>query len=388
MDEEELLLSLFVLLPFATVYKWKPNTTSFVTWLELIALIKLFIGNKIKLTKSFLGYYCLFSMCIILSMMIAGNGFRVSEIIKNIVGLLLVYHFAQICSEKGYERIIYYYFLGMIISSIIALMGEYFRYFTVFVRQIGYDIRIQNRFSGLNGDPNYYSVCLIMVLLGAYSLRKVNRQFFYIALAMVTILGMQTYSKSFFLVLIVTYIFIMYEDLNNHEYLACCLYILCAAIGLWMISRGRIDVINLIIYRFKDSANAGGITTGRADIWGMYVQFFLTHPVQFCLGVGLNSGFLDGQGPHNFYIELLYFLGLIGTLPFLGCIMAIVGGIKTRKRTLANYFGVIVMVMWFFLQMLFNNELYFQILYLVLIYKFGFVAKGVPEHTSSLDNCI
>ena len=79
------------------------------------------------------------------------------------------------------------------------------------------------------------------------------------------------------------------------------------------------DLFEIILERFTESGAGGSainsLTTGRTDIWIDYLDYFIRHPLKTLFGSGM-CGFAEvhGRAAHSTYIEMLFHLGIVGSL--------------------------------------------------------------------------
>lgn len=131
------------------------------------------------------------------------------------------------------------------------------------------------------------------------------------------IVGLSTLSKCFLLVcvFIIAYLVVMLilkyklKSLN---------FILPAFAVLAMISFAMHSKISTIIERFfvhvDQELTLSAITTGRSDLWTIYINKIRSSIVYMLFGVGFFSERIIKRGPHNLLIHLLYRMGFIGLL--------------------------------------------------------------------------
>ena len=89
-------------------------------------------------------------------------------------------------------------------------------------------------------------------------------------------------------------------------------------------------------------------------------------------GEGLSAPLLSEKGSHNFYIEVLYFFGFFGFLLFFITFFTGYRSVTKGERgfTAGKAIVLILLTMYFNLQMIASNELYFHIAYVFLICKY------------------
>ena len=73
----------------------------------------------------------------------------------------------------------------------------------------------------------------------------------------------------------------------------------------------------LLLERFFEATNFHEFTTGRSTLWAQYMRVIFASPVTVLFGFGLNAPDLQ-LATHNVVIEVMYYLGLIGTVLYFG----------------------------------------------------------------------
>lgn len=130
----------------------------------------------------------------------------------------------------------------------------------------------------------------------------------------------------------------------------------------------QIPALKIVVDRFMSSNTLDGmdvnkLTTGRTDIWIMYAKYLINNSHVFIFGQGVGADYYN-HTPHNTYIDILYFLGVIGSALRLLSLLAISKQsrhIKT-KRNILNYSVMIcIVVMYFFLSELFFFDIPFHL---------------------------
>ena len=371
---EIIIADMFFLLPFATVFKPSPASTSFVSIL-LIAVIIIFMLRKKGKLKNTLFFMTgmIFAIFIVLVDMIQGS-ISIASILRNLFGILFVYYLIEIEDKSILEQVIIAFGIGVFITSVIALFASDIPNFYVYVRKVGYNLLVRNRFSGMNGDPNYYTIGLILVLYGALLIYEKRKLYFWGALFFTFFFGVQTYSKSFLIVFSVTLVLIFVDLIKNkNSKFMAVLFLIVIGVGTYLVFSGYFSAIDFIIGRITTSNSLSEFTTGRSDIWDEYLRhIFNNGPLKIMFGEGLSAPLLNEKGSHNFYIELLYYFGIIGWTMF--ATMFIIGYrsvSKGSKGFTAGKAGIVMLLMMYFnLQMVASNELYFHIAYIFLICKY------------------
>lgn len=343
-------------LPFTMIYKLSPTSTSVFAYVMLAVGIILLI----RLRNFGVTQFLLIVMFAIYTFL--GMGDNVTRVIKMVVGLVLFYIFTKIIKPTDFKNQIMAFALGMVTSSCIGLLkGSWYRldmYYTDidFISVNGANVI---RFSGLYPDPNYFSVSAVVAItlcLMLFYNRNGNRAVLGVLIAALTMFGFMSYSKIFLLSILfvaIVFVFRLIEPAQKRLATITFFTIVVYAIWLWM-SEG--NYLNVMIERFW----GGDISTGRFDIWVRYLDYIWSSPKTFLFGDGLGAPY-KGLGPHNTYIESIYFLGVIGSVLFFITLLLIFKGKRIiGRRTLFNYMlPVVFLIMIATLGCLTVNDLMF-----------------------------
>lgn len=376
---ENMILILMFLLPFATIFKISANSTSLYTILELYAVvIYLFKKGKLLEKKFLLSFIFFFAYLLVIDFL--HMNFSLINYLRIFVDFFLLYYFSNdfiICENKidFLKNVIFFFSLGLLASSVLASFSEYIPNFSLFVREVGYNSKITNRFSGLNGDPNYYTINIIISLIGLLSLysRKVINKSFWVMFFSLVFFGLQTYSKSFFLTFFISFILLILMLIANKNKKGLFWVLLFSIVAFFLLREDKIHNISLMMIRFNDAHDVNSLTTGRFNLWINYLKYILENINVLVFGKGIGSNYLTIGGVHNWYIEMLYYFGAIGTLLYLKCFAVIFSKVKsiTEKKTLLRYSPFFILaILYFFLQMIFSNEIVFHIFLVYIIYAF------------------
>lgn len=364
---DEIIFSLFFLIPFATVYKTTPSSTSLFTIVELVIVI-LFIIRARYVDKRCFIFSLIFVFYLFTVDTIRGD-LSIAEYLRQFIGLQIIYfvirEYNEVDEKKVFlKKIILYFSFGVLVSSLFALAADNLPIFHSFVKITGYNSDLTNRFSGLNGDPNYYTINVILVLtcmIFLYSTKQINGLFWFI-FGFFSIIGMTTYSKSFLLMYAIVLIVFLITLLKNKNRKGLMIFTLICTLALISFSKGRFDNISFIIERLNSSTNIASLTTGRSNVWIEYIDYLLANIDVLLIGRGVGATYLS-KGVHNWYIEMFYYFGAIGTFLFCLALKSCFVRNNGKRESLVYYSGfVIVFTLYFFLQMVFSNELPFHLL--------------------------
>ena len=356
----------------APVFKTSLDGASFYTYIVILYALKRLIKNRLIDKDLFL------IVLIYACYLVQGMGIQIAAAIKNALLPLQLYTMAMCMDYKGLKRVSGFFILGIIIESTAATFNSLIPNLSDFInRNNAYAVLTnegyvpQTRFSGLWEDPNYYSIHLligILICILLYSRKEIDSLVFYSVVAVLTFFGAKTLSKSFILMLAVAlgYAYILF--VKNKQYGSVTLMSLVLVILIVLIATGVIDVFSMIMERLKEGMTSGeGLTTGRTGLWKDYIMYFYSHPKELLFGGGLSVRIPFRRGPHNAYLELILFIGIIGS--FIFCIsvfnaVSAAWGLPIRGTPMPLLF---TLIMYFFLGMYNSLDLQFELL-LVLGY--------------------
>lgn len=350
--------SLVFLMPFALIFKNDPNATSFYTYLLLLYVVKnLLYGNR------FPGYILVFFMYLA-AIQIITSSFNALRSVKLFANLLFVYYAYH--ERDKYKKTDLYiaYVLGFTLASLIAYLDSSVFRIALFIGNVDY-VNGHLRYTGLNADPNFYSVNVItalVLLLLLYQKKTLPNILLGSIAAILTYCAINTYSKSVLLMMVFPVYLFMY--MNHKEQKTVTQLLLIAALVVFAVNlmAGKIDALSVVLDRFKSGgSDLDSLTTGRTKLWREYLQYYVEHPVSTLFGFGLGADLqITNKGAHNIYIDLIYYIGAIGEI----WIFVILDAISQEKRDLSAKRSIIhfsvniaIAIMYFFLPGVFDHQL-------------------------------
>lgn len=385
-EEWELTTILVALVHVSPIFKLSPGSTSLFTYVELIAIAK-YLTFDHKLSWKFFSAWGLYSVYLLVGCgmnTLSGFGFEVTDLIKAIMVPLLLYCMAKDLDYNRFHFLSIVYVVGVLFASLLSWMSDYIpnmlsyiSYKQVYLGYSSSGFIARTRFSGLMGDPNYYSIHLILSIAICaiwWSRKEIKSIAFYLVFGILATLGAMTGSKSFFLMLIVVTVMIIIVLFKSRNYPQAFLFVAVLAAAVVLLLAGYVNIFDTVLSRFQLVETAGkDLTTGRADLWNQYLSNFIEHPLVAVFGNGLGKGYSFERAPHNTFIDFIDFVGIIGSLLFVLSIKSVAtvqwAGKSMGRRSILLV--VILCVMYFSLSMFTSNDLPFQILL-----AFGFLLIG------------
>lgn len=369
-DKESTLYQMFFVLPMANIFKISPGSQSFFTIL-LLAYVVLHMVLPRKATL----LVVLFALYVVIGELWA-DSFNLTRTIKLICNFLFLSSILNSEVKLKNKEIFFSYISGNIVASTISMMDSSFFKVESYIgrKEIAGNIAQDvERFAGLYEDPNYYSIgliislCLVVIL---FYRREIKPVFCVLISIVIVYFLLQTYSKSALLMMALPVILLLYALIKEKKYVLSIFIVFSALLMIFLAFSGKIPALELVIERIRESETAVGgtdinaLTTGRFNIWIMYIEYFINHIRSAIFGVGINTALVEGRAAHNTYIDVFYHLGVLGGT-LLVSILAVISRQSRHVRVRRNFMNYSVMIcigaMYFFLSELFYFDPPFQI---------------------------
>lgn len=355
LNTTELYCEMFFLFPYTIIYKYSVGSTSLFTYLTLIFMLVFLFRNKFRINKNFLCYFVFLAVYLII-----GVGNNYTDFIKLLSMAVTASCFTSLIDRKNYSNIVLYVCLGTVTSGLIGLRKASWPALASFFSNLKteYINGVETyRFTGLYMDPNYYSILVIICLVSllTFAFKKEIKSGLAVVLAIALVyFGCLTYSRLFYLALMIAIVFVLVLRMKSTGKYIGSIALLSVALIVGLYFANKAGIIGNILYRFS----ATDITNNRTNIWWQYIDYFNSSVTTLFFGDGIGASYYNGVGPHNTYIEMVYFLGIIGSLIYVGMYWCILKtGRCIRKRKFMNYSLLfILMIMSTTLGMLFSND--------------------------------
>ena len=355
LNTTELYCEMFFLFPYTMIYKFNVGSTSLFTYLTLVFMLVFLFKNRFRINKKFLLCFGFLALYLIIGM---GNNY--TDFIKLLSMAVIASLFTTLIDRENFSNIVLYVCLGTVTSALIGLRKAAWPALAAFFSNLKteYINGVETyRFTGLYMDPNYFSIlviiCLVSLLIFAFKKEIKSGLAVVLAIALVYF-GCLTYSRLFYLSLMIAIVFVLVLRMKSTGKIIGSIALLSVALIMGLYFANKAGIISNILYRFS----ATDITNNRTNIWGQYIDYFNSSVKTLFLGDGIGASYYNGVGPHNTYIEMVYFLGIIGSLIYVGMYWCILKtGRCIEKRKFVNYSLLfILMIMSATLGMLFSND--------------------------------
>ena len=273
--------------------------------------------------------------------------------------VIVIYIFSRINTAQRrndmYSQMLFVMFLFSFLSGIYGLYNG-----------VGIEMGLFSRLSGIIGDPNYSA---LFYILGIFSLLGTdvissNRVKILFALIMCVFVLLTVSIAGITGLIILLVLYYLYKDKRLAMLLMVVIIFSVVLLYYLPIESGTLYGIKYRI-EFSLASIASGdfasLTSGRYNLNSNYISYFFTQDTSSILLGGQNiiAGtervyYLDmfGLVSHNSYIDMLYAVGILGTLFILFCfIYDIAGSIKEYKNSKYEHFLAMAFlkltIMWF-----------------------------------------
>lgn len=340
-----------ILIPVIQIFRISGGVSLFVYLCLLAALWHMVRGG-------FRGESAYILLIVLLNFLVARMQLNVSGFLLCFGQLFLLCVILPLQDGESAERALKLFCIGLVVSSLYALAVRD----TWQLRSIigAEDEAIYGtgtfRFRGLFRDPNYYMTLLIIALASVLKLRDCRRieTLPYLALAAMLVgLGILTYSKTYFLVLVILAVLYVFWQLRNGNFLLAGSLILLALVAGNYLLFAENSPFAVVMSRFLSANDISSLTTGRSDVYMQYLEEITDSFGSFLFGAGLAAESLY-KDPHNLYIEIVYYIGFIGLILFAAFYFCMVFVVRRRvagtgrQNLFAKYIVVIMMLVLYF----------------------------------------
>lgn len=349
---------LFFLLPFTVIFKLSPESSSSFAYLLLIVAISLIIRRKINILILLpIGIYTLLGLL--------NNPILWVKLMSSWV--LLIY-FIEYADTNWVKYTSLSCALGLIISSLWGLVKFDIPQLSVYINERNSEYMLGERierFSGLYYDPNYYSVTIIMVLFMILYFgvsNQLNKKIVFPIAVVLLYFGALSYSKMYFLAAFLV-IIVQFSNLIKYAQYKFFTFIIIV-VTLWGIIPAFQE--SNIMANFSDRLTNDDISSGRFFLIESYLTYIFSNIDVLILGKGLGGGLYGTHGPHNTFVEFLYYLGLVGSIIYVLTLFKIFNSREELiYRTPMNYSLLLIFcIMIYTLGMLTMNDLMFYFMLL------------------------
>lgn len=319
-DRENVLCILIFLVSFAPIFKVNIGGFTFFNLVVMVAILRGCVLSKFRFKKSNFLILALLAIYVVITSF--KNGYF--EIISFLCYLFLV-GVLFIPKTISMHKMVTFAIWGIIITSTVALNKNYFPRLGPIMNDAIIRLSAGNyysRFAGIDTNPNYYtlliSVCIAELLI--LFIDGKNKKIDFVYAGALAVFGLLTVSQSFIVTLAISLIITCLQiwQKGNKKAPVTILALICVAI-ISVSFLGQ-SVIDTLIFRYENIISANSLseaTSGRAGLLQFYLNYFVNNFDKFLFGNGVGAGNLYIGASHNYYIDILYYLGICGGILYL-----------------------------------------------------------------------
>ena len=362
LDIQELYYAYALLLPNTHILKFVGNNAALVGYWLLLVVLKMVLINlrNVPFSKRMAVHLVVHVIVVLLSISINGNFGQGAAVVRFASTIVLInYLVRQHTFDK--EKMLRNYILGISLNILLSIV-----YYSL--KNINW---MNMRFTSIGNDRNYFAISLAfaanVLLVYAYKQRNLTLktifQFFLFAVGIV-LSGSRT---AFIIVLptVITMLALIFRDKNRtgRRYLV----IIFLIIGVFVFRNLLSDSMQRLMDRFSNDTAEGG--NGRFEMWSLYLGYSFSSARNLIFGVGestklIQMGIADAV-EHNTLIEMLFSIGLIGTLtllPLYGDVYILFKGEKERNGIITYFPLICIIVGYSTINGLYSENLTFAII--------------------------
>lgn len=347
-----------ILVPVTQIFCATGGLT-FLIWLCLIAAVWYFLRGKIRANVT------LILLFVLLNYLITRMQMNISDFVLCFGQIFILYVLLPKQDLASAERTMKAFCWSLIVTSTYALV---FRNTSQLIAIRGQEsVAIWGtsimRFSGLIKDPNYYMTMLVTGMAALCKLKETGRVptlWFWGQIVIMTAFGILTYSKTFFLMFILLGgMYILWQFWSKKLLKGMVFVILGMAVSAFFLFSEN-SPFAVVLTRLTSSRNLSDITTNRSDLFLLYWNVITENLQSVLFGFGLNAPIL-GRGTHMLFLEIIYFVGVVGLILILGLFGSMVqdlqkNNLQVKKQGLIAKYAVIAVtaIQYFSLQGMFQ----------------------------------
>lgn len=146
------------------------------------------------------------------------------------------------------------------------------------------------------------------------------------------VIGVVTLSKAFLILFSIMFVILIIYVLKRYKQKAVWWVVGAFVLGCMFVLIKR-DFLYAYVSRFFSGWNSNMsdyeqiidiATTGRYKLWTTVLSYIFTHPKVLIFGRGLGAPLVASLSAHNFYISLLYQMGIVGGIIFIGMFVVLI----------------------------------------------------------------
>ena len=336
MSGSEGIYGLFFMLPFSPIMKLAPGGNTFFNVLIAVYILRMVFFNQ----GSKMSFYQILSILtfIIYSLLNIGEPTSLIKLLELIIYFVLAFLVMNMQESIDVRKLLMFFIAGIIIASVLGTFSDLIPGLSSFMRETRIkldDGDVIGRFSGIQTNPNFYTMDITIAIAALLYMIGMKKHQWFDYLLVIVLLGFGVLSLSLSFMLAIAVVFLLYLifkmsqltrlSFNVKIFLRGTVVIVLTLLVISQIS--SLPYMNIYFQRLGIGSivdqSLSDLTTGRSDIWSDYLSLYLSDWRIFLVGVGLSVDAYNLRQAHNYYLELLVHLGIIGTIIYFNVLNAI-----------------------------------------------------------------
>lgn len=286
----------------------------------VLSILTLFIHKKRISTQLVLTYVLFVFFAVVATLFSSGNVIEAFGFILNYSIIFFAVLFID--SNVYFRRYTYVYAIGLLCAAIVRWISfsvpaiDHFIESMTIVNTVKTTSTINTRFTGLDLDPNYFSLQILIAIACLLVLYYYDNKIEITPIVLILILaifGISTYSKMFIITFITLILltFIMFIKNNVKTAIKFASFIVVMlSVSLFFFYERLFEIYWVRFFGAGTSTDA--ITTGRVSSWNMFAAEILQSTKIFVFGAGFGTSFSTAKMAHTMYLSTPYYLGVVG----------------------------------------------------------------------------
>ena len=370
--------TLLFFLPWSPILRLTPDSFSFYT----VALMLICAISVLKKKFRFKRYQLIVGFLILPMTLLSKlfDGSMISFDYMSFIVLLLLFPVVKeewLSAKYDFFQIVIFFSIGIIIAALCALSMTTYSNIAKFIHVDEYLTIIRR--CGFYGDPNFYTAQITAALGGCLmELLKEKKRGQTILLFVVTVFllycGFLSGSKSFVLItiaMLVVWIIGLFR-LRGRTVFKVSLIVAAVLVATFIATSVLFkELLAVMDVRFSFSNNMSQFTTGRTDVWKLYMEELLGDQKMLLLGNGYTKVRIGEKYTHNTLLQMVFQLGVLGTPVLLAwsiCFFADVP--KDPRHTKKEIIPVLLLALGAFFPWLAIDALFFDEFFLLQMYVY------------------
>lgn len=372
---------LFFMLPFSPILKFSPGGMTFFNLLIAVYIFRMvFLYEKSKVSI----YQVLSVLALIILSLFNIDNAGLIKLLDLLIYFALAILVMNAQASLDVRKLLLFFVAGILIASVLGYFSDFVPGLSMFIRETRIkfdDGDIFGRFSGIQTNPNFYTMDVTMAIAALLYMigMKKHHWYDYLLVAVLLGFGVLSLSLSFFLTIGVVFIFYFIYKLfllsrisfDLKVFIRGMVVILLVLIMISQIT--NIPYLDIYLKRLGVGSlvdqSLSDLTTGRSDIWSDYLNLYLSDWRIFLFGVGYSLEKYSLRQSHSYFLELLIHFGIVGSIIYLNALNAVFKPFITniRGRVLCLLPLVALIMRGFGINLLFRENFIFYLIICALI---------------------